>query len=618
MAMSGESNDSSSRIQIGRTILHALLNGSENERRKVVEALLAPVDVGLEKDSHLMNLLRAQQFLLGSSRERLAEILRGHSAGLVPLVARAISVAVGADLRILLEFAKVIPSPALVPVLAVTIESGDRWAGVFAIQALSAIKSAEAVTAIVSALKFPGLRWGAIAELADIKAKDTVKDVAPLLKDPSVHVRKEAIRAMVEFDDKRILPVLVRISTGDESPDVRSAAVIAVRRIAASNNVGLDEAALVKASARVEELTRPIDRLLQRARMEGASDVHIVPGSPVAFRIHGELVSIGDAALTPVETSSMLREVLPDRFRARLEEYLDADFSHEVPGVGRNRINLFMERQGLSAVVRLIPSETPVLSSLGLPARIKDIVSYQQGLVLVTGRSGSGKSTTQAAMIDLINDALPVHIITLEDPIEYIHERKRGLVNQREIGIHTESFATALRSALREDPDVLVVGEMRDLVTMRRAVEAAETGHLVIATLHTPTAVGAIQRLIESFPATEQQQVRLMLSDSLRMVIAQTLIRRKDGNGRVGAFELMVMNPAVSALIRENKLNQVAAIMQVGRTDGMRTMDDALMELVVSQKIDAEEAFARAQNKEPFNKYVKPEMNGGPEPTAHR
>jgi len=333
--------------------------------------------------------------------------------------------------------------------------------------------------------------------------------------------------------------------------------------------------------------------------------VHLVPESAPCFRIHGELREARPEPLTREECASMLLDIAPDNAQEAIRNDLQADFPYVLEGVGRHRVNVFAERRGLASVIRLVPPAAPGPDTLGLPPRVRDITSMQNGLVLVTGRTGSGKSTTQAALVDLLNEARPVHIITLEDPIEYLHERKRGLVNQREIGRHSVSCPAALRAALREDPDVMVGGEMRDLVTMRLAVEAAETGHLVIATLHTPTAVGAVQRLIEAFPVAEQQQVRLMLSDSLRMVIAQSLVKRVDGAGRVGVFELLLCTQPVSALIRENKLNQVLGVMQTGKENGMRTFDMALLDLVASHAITGEEGYSRAQSKDAFKPYLK-------------
>jgi twitching motility protein PilT len=417
-------------------------------------------------------------------------------------------------------------------------------------------------------------------------------------------VRLEVVRALQAFADKRALPLLQKMFSHDPDQRVRDAALTAYRKLATHHGVRYDEAELRAAATATVQADRPFDRLLRDARLAEASDVHVVPESRPAFRIHGDLVDVGDEPLSAEDTERMIGDILPPRFREALKDGMQADFPHVVAGVGRHRVNVFQERRGLSAVVRLIPLEAPSYNELGLPPQVKNVVSMQQGLVIVTGRTGSGKTTTMAALVNLLNEARPVHIITLEDPIEYLHERRRGLVNQREVGRHSVSFPAALRSALREDPDVIVVGEMRDLVTIRLAVEAAETGHLVIATLHTPSAVGAVQRLVEAFPVTEQQQVRLMISDSLRMVVAQSLVRRASGKGRVGAFELLVNTQAVSGLIRENKFNQIAAVMQTGKAEGMKTMDASLLELLQAREITAEDAYARALNKDAFRQHV--------------
>lgn len=586
-------------------LVQALLDGNDAQRRRALDVLVAAVGQadasGEPAPGHdpLLALLRAQHSLLPSGRERLHRSLGEVADRLVPAIARRLGCLAGGNLRMVVELARGLGLAALVPALRPLMSGADRWTAVLALQAVSESEGTEATSVLVEALGHEDLRWTAVALLADRGALESMPHVARLLGDPNVEVRLEAVRALQAFGDRRLVPYLARCASSDPESRVRDRAASAARRVASLHGVPLDESDL-RPVVRLELPEAPFDRLLAEARQRGASDVHLVPGSPPAFRIHGDLVNASDVLLTREDTEALLLPTVPARLREELERDLGADFSHVVPGVGRHRVNVFMERRGWSAVVRLIPGEPPRLRELGLPTLVREIVSLNQGLVLVTGRSGSGKSTTMAALVDLLNEMRPVHVITLEDPIEYLHERKQALVNQREIGRHSESFPLALRAALREDPDVMVVGEMRDLVTMRMAVEAAETGHLVIATLHTPTAVGAIQRLIEAFPSAEQQQVRLMLADALRMVVAQALIRRKKGPGRVGAFELLVCTPAIGALIRENKLTQVAAQMQIARADGMKTLDHALLELVAAGEISPEDAYARALNKEAF------------------
>jgi twitching motility protein PilT len=589
-------------------VIQALMIGGDAARRRALDALVESIDAADQSDESdavpisqdpLLGLLRAQRQLLTSGRERLHQTLSEVAGRLGPAIARRLASLEGGDLRLVIELARGLSLTSLLPLLQPLLDGVDRWSAILALQAIGQTAGGDATALLVQALNREDLRWTAVSLLADRNATETMPNVVRLLGDPNPDVRIETVRALLVFGDGRLVPYLIRCASNDLDSRVRDRAENAARRIAARHSIQLNEADL-RPVVRIEMPDSPMDRLLAEARQKGASDVHVVPGSPPAFRVHGELMDVSDQPLTREAADALILPMVPKRLRADLERDLGIDFSHVVPGVGRHRVNVFRERRGWSAVVRLIPGEPPRLRDLGLPPIVHEIASLNQGLVVVTGRSGSGKSSTMAAMVDLLNELKPVHIVTMEDPIEYLHERKRGLVNQREIGRHSESFPQALRAALREDPDVMVVGEMRDLVTMRMAVEAAETGHLVIATLHTPTAVGAVQRLIEAFPVAEQQQVRLMLADALRMVIAHTLVKRRKGPGRVGAFEMMVCTPAISGLIRENKLSQVAAQMQIARADGMKSMDVALMELAQAGEISPEDAYSKALNKEAF------------------
>jgi|CXWL01.1.fsa_nt_gi twitching motility protein PilT len=356
--------------------------------------------------------------------------------------------------------------------------------------------------------------------------------------------------------------------------------------------------------------TRPrIDVLFQKMIAQKCSDLHLTVASPPLFRKDGEMVALGET--TPLAADALreiLLEITPRLNRAEFEAHHDTDFSYEIPDVARFRANIFMDRRGIGGVFRLIPSQIPTAQDLGLPKAVLDFCSLQKGLVLVTGPTGSGKSTTLAAMIDYLNSTRTAHIITIEDPIEFVYPSKNCLVNQREVRTHTDGFKQALRAALREDPDIVLVGEMRDLETVAIAIETAETGHLVFGTLHTNTAPGAVDRIIDQFPPDRQAQIRTMLSESLRGVVAQTLVKCK-GGGRAAAQEILIVTPAVSNLIREGKTFQIHSIMQTGRALGMTTMNDALLELVRSGAVDADEALSKAPNRTEF-KSVLDRANG--------
>lgn len=310
-----------------------------------------------------------------------------------------------------------------------------------------------------------------------------------------------------------------------------------------------------------------------------ASDIHVTVGRPITLRINGELVSIDDYVLTPEDTRKMVREALSDSLWAQLEENGEIDSSYSLPGVGRYRINAFKQRGSYGMVLRIIPLVIPSMEALGLPKVVEELARLRRGMVLVTGPTGSGKSTTLATMVNQINHERNCHVLTLEDPIEYLHKHQEALVTQREVGSDTGSFANALRAALRQDPDVILVGEMRDLETISIALTAAETGHLVFSTLHTSGAAKTIDRIIDVFPPHQQHQVRVQLSSVIQGIISQQLLPKADGVGRVAAFEVMIATPAIRNLIREDKIHQIETSIQTGASHKMQTMDNSLIEL---------------------------------------
>jgi twitching motility protein PilT len=345
--------------------------------------------------------------------------------------------------------------------------------------------------------------------------------------------------------------------------------------------------------------TRPLDRFLREMVELDASDLHLSATVAPMIRLHGEMHPLSEAVrpLTSDHILMLCDDVAPAANRQEFRERNDTDFAYEIEGVARFRVNLFRDRKGVGAVFRQIPTDILDLETLKVPECVKNLCQLSKGLVLVTGPTGSGKSTTLAAMIDYINAARTDHVITIEDPIEFVHENKRCLINQREVFSHTESFKHALRAALREDPDIVLVGEMRDLETIAIAIETAETGHLVFGTLHTTTAVSTVDRIIDQFPADRQEQIRIMLSDSLKGVIAQTLCRRKEG-GRVAAYEILLGVPAVANMIRESKSHQIPSIMQTSRKIGMQTLNDSLALLVRQGIVEENEAILKSVDKD--------------------
>ena len=348
-----------------------------------------------------------------------------------------------------------------------------------------------------------------------------------------------------------------------------------------------------------------IDAFFKLMNEQGASDLHLTSGQPPALRIRGEIERIKYKVLDSDDLRGMLYEIAPEQKIKSFEESGDIDFGYEIPGLARYRANFFMQKNGVAAVFREIPTAIMTTEQLGLPEVVSKLATLPRGLVLVTGPTGSGKSTTLAAVVDVANRARKDHIITVEDQIEFVHQSQSCIVNHREVGVHTNSFSTALRGALREDPDIILVGEMRDLETISLAVEAASTGHLVFSTLHTSSAYKAVDRIIEVFPSSEQPLIRSTLADGLRAVIAQVLFKRIDRKGRVVALEILIANPAVRNLIREAKTHQIPSMIQTGKKYGMILLDDSIMTLYTKGMISAEEAYAKANDKGRFRPLLK-------------
>ena len=354
-----------------------------------------------------------------------------------------------------------------------------------------------------------------------------------------------------------------------------------------------------------QELQVPIPELLEVVLERGASDLHLTVGTPPTIRLNGDLIRLDDYAdLTARDLQGMIYAILPQKMRERLEQELELDMSYSLPGKARFRVNVYFQRDSLGAAFRLIPYEIKNLDELSLPSVVADLARYPRGFVVVTGPTGSGKSTTLAGMVDIVNSERQAHIMTVEDPIEFLHKHKRCIVNQREVGADTHSFSQALKHVLRQDPDVILVGEMRDLETIATAITAAETGHLVFATLHTQDAPQTIDRIIDVFPPHQQQQVRVQLATTLQGVVTQQLVQTADGHGRAVAVEVLICTPAVRNLIREGKTHQIYSIMQAGGRFGMQTMDQSLANLVKAGKVTQQMAYERCHDAEELNRLI--------------
>jgi twitching motility protein PilT len=353
------------------------------------------------------------------------------------------------------------------------------------------------------------------------------------------------------------------------------------------------------------EIQIPVPELLEVVLERGASDLHLTAGTPPTIRLHGDLIRLDDYAdLTARDLQGMIYAILPQKMRERLEQELELDMSYSLPGKARFRVNVYFQRDSIGAAFRLIPYEIKNLDDLSLPSVVADLARYPRGFVVVTGPTGSGKSTTLAGMVDIVNRERQAHIMTVEDPIEFLHKHNRCIVNQREVGADTHSFSQALKHVLRQDPDVILVGEMRDLETIATAITAAETGHLVFATLHTQDAPQTIDRIIDVFPPHQQQQVRVQLATTLQGVVTQQLVQTGDGHGRAVAVEVLICTPAVRNLIREGKTHQIYSIMQAGGRFGMQTMDQSLANLVKAGKVTQQMAYERCHDAEELNRLI--------------
>jgi twitching motility protein PilT len=348
-----------------------------------------------------------------------------------------------------------------------------------------------------------------------------------------------------------------------------------------------------------------IDAFFKLMHEQGASDLHLVSGQQPVLRVGGDLERVKYQPLENDGLKFMLYEITPEHKIKDFEETGDVDFAYEIPGLARYRVNFYQQKWGIGAAFREIPSRIMTCEELGLPKVIPRLAALPRGLVLVTGPTGSGKSTTLAAIVNEANVNRKDHIITIEDPIEFVHKSEKAIINHREVGMHTKSFSAALRGALREDPDIIMVGEMRDLETISLAIEAAATGHLVFATLHTMSAAKTVDRIIEVFPVNQQEQIRNSLADGLRAVISQTLFKRRDRKGRVAALEIMIANPAVRNLVREGKTYQIPSMIQTGKKYGMQSLDDSIMELLTKKIISPDDAYTRCVDKGKFLPFMK-------------
>ena len=509
------------------------------------------------------------------------------------------------------SIAVMLRSPEVVPLCVRLLEQPDWWLRHRASEALAEIKDERGLDPLVAMLGDRESDLTAAAALGQWGTPKALPGLITAYRTAPMDLRLEILEAFSKIADGRVPALLQNIANGDPEPVVREKAVRLLRMFKGEGALASVETATAFEPVDLAALSEvTLADLMRHARALDASDLHLAVNAIPHVRVHGTMTALPLAPLSSEDVEKMLHPILTETQRAALAENRTLDFCYKAGALGRFRTNIFYQRKGLDAVFRLIPPEVPTLDDLGLPRSLWELTEYAQGLVLVTGPAGCGKTTTLAGFVDRINRTQNAHILTVEDPIEYVHRSRESLVNQREVGTHTESFARALRQALREDPDVIMVGEMRDIETISLAITASETGHLVFGTLHTASAAGTVDRIIDAFPAGQQGQIRQMLSDSLRAVISQHLVPRRDGRGRVAAFEILRNTPNVSGLIREAKTFQIASAIQTGSGAGMQTMDAALLKLVQEGKADPRAAYDRALRKDAFESFLEPEGTG--------
>jgi twitching motility protein PilT len=599
-AMSGEGHDE----RFHEHILPLLTDGNPKVRQLAMK-ILESQEPGRVADAFLHGF--CERF--GPARDRAIEGLRALGPEFIqafldrdadpnPAIA-ALASSIAVNLR----------GPEVVPHCIRFVEGSDWWLRDRAAQALAEIRDERGMPALLKMLSDPDSNISAASALGAWGSPQALAGLLDAFKQGGTDLRLEILEAFSRIPDPRVGPLLDQIARMVTDPLIQGKAVRLVAERAGSP-AAPGPASPVFSPVDFDAERRPgLRELLRHARAVGASDLHVAAGTRPHLRRAGGLETLPLPETEAAQMEEWIPAILGERLR-ELDSARQVDFCFKDPELGRFRTNVFHQRKGLNAVFRLIPFEIPTLSDVGLPENLWELTSLSQGLILVTGPAGCGKTTTLAALVDRINETERSHILTIEDPIEYVHTNKESLVNQREVPTHSRSFAKALRQSLREDPDVILVGEMRDLETIALAITASETGHLVLGTLHTTTASSTVDRVINAFPAEQQAQIRMMIADSLKAVLSQSLLPRRDGSGRVAAFEVLRNTPNVAGLIRDGKTFQLPTAMQTGASAGMMLMDTALMNMVQEGVIEARVAHRRALRKEPFDALLPAEESG--------
>lgn len=588
-------------------ILPLMAAGDAGTRSAVLKILLSMPN----RHELVKRYLVFSKTLAGWARDRALESMREFGDDLIEPAVELLNDPDDEVRALALTVAGSFDDDRIIPATIELLKDDDWWLRVTAAETLGRFKDPRSVEALIGSLSDAEARWAAVEALGRIGDMKALPALANLLKDPAAEVRIEVLMALRHFKHPKILQALRQVAATDENRFVRSRALEIAEEIAARDQEDLQDADKLRAEAlkvQVAANEPKLHALLVATRNQGASDFHLAVSQPPMLRLAADLIRVKGEPFTAEQTQELLKEILTDEQWAIVEKERQLDFCYYIPTAGRYRANVFYDQRGYNAVFRVIPEKPPTIADVGLPVHLAEIADYHQGLVLICGPSGSGKSTTLAALVNLFNETKHHHVITLEEPVEFVHPFKGCLINQREIGSDTESYARALRGALREDPDVIVIGDLRDNETVSLALTAAETGHIVLGTLNANTAIKAIDRLIASFPVVEQPQIRSSVSDSLKYVVAQRLLPVTAERRLVACFEILKGTVSVANLIRDEKTIQIKSLMQIGRSIGMQTVDDALKDLVTSGAITAESAYMYAENKEEFESMVSPEF----------
>ncbi len=585
-----------------------LLSDSNPRVRELASRIVATQEPARIADAFL----RTFRETYGPAKDRAVEALRELGPEFIRVFLERDKSADPAEAALAVSIAVTIRSPEAVPHCIRFLSSDDWWLRDRAAMTLAEVRDESALPHLLKMLQNPESSLSAAAALGIWGTPKALPGLLEAYKqaDTQKDLRLEILDAFSRIEDPRTAPLLQKISQVDPDPLVREKAA---RLSAARSGTPVVTGAGPRGFTALDFSASPkpgLPDLLRHARAIGASDIHLATDTVPQIRLHGKLGPLPLPPSSPEQMEAWLTPILSEDRAGILADRRQIDFCHKDPELGRFRTNVFFQRKGLSSVMRLVPFDIPNLTDIGLPESLWEITTYSQGLILVTGPAGCGKTTTLAALVDRINETQCGHIITVEDPIEYVHPNKESLVNQREVPAHSRSFAKALRQSLREDPDVILVGEMRDLETISLAITASETGHLVLATLHTTTASSTVDRIINAFPPDQQGQIRMMVADSLKAILSQSLLPRRDGAGRVAAFEILRNTPNVAGLIRDAKTFQIPTAIQTGSASGMMLMDGALLKLVHDGTIEPRVAYDRAMRKEAFEPLLAAEEGG--------